>query len=144
MSHIDSQVSNDKMLTLLSTIKYLDKIVTEHKIWAGTLIISIVATIMLVSMYIYKSLTKFEGFVNVAIFFLLIIFSIGVIRFFIHSTSNQIRLLKDARERSSMVLTYLALLEKNTLPDGQARDLILQCLFSSVISRCVSGVNAFL
>jgi hypothetical protein len=151
ISSLDSQGSNDKILTLLSTVKYWDKTATDHKMWTGMLIIGIVGVCMFVGMYIWKMLAKFAGSVtwqniqygNTATYLLLVIAGILAIRFFIQALLNQVRLLRDAQERSSMVLMYLALLEKNTMPDGYERDLILQSLFASIISRCVSGVDAF-
>lgn len=147
---INTYKSNEKMLVLQATIKYWKEEATEHKMWAGFLIVGVVATFIFTTTWIYQNRAALMGALGqnaqlgtLGILFLLAVLSIWVIRSLSRLVLIQFRLKRDAQERISLVSTYLALLKEEILPKGYARDLIMDCIYPPIISYCVGGVTDF-
>lgn len=144
---INTYQSNEKMLVLQATIRYWKQEATEHKMWAGFLIIGVVATFFFTTAWIYQNRAALMGAVGqnaqlgtLGILFLIALISIWVIRSFSRLVLIQFRLKRDAQERISLVSTYLALQKEEK---GYARDLIMDCIYTPIISYCVGGVTDF-
>ena len=140
ISRANTSESVDQKLVLQKTGKYWSKEATEHGIWAVLLIFGIVAALMFLGTLIVLG---FSGDFNSAAMVLLGIFCVWAIRAFVQKLLIQIRLERTTREQASLVATYLGFLKEDTLPEGYARDLILQILYSPIISHCVNGVTDF-
>ena len=147
---INNYKSNEKMIVLQATIKYWKGEATEHKIWAGLLIIGVVAVVIFTAAWIYLNRAALMGaegqnaqLGTLGLLFLLAVISIWVICSLCRLVLIQVHLKRDARERISLVSTYLALIEEELLPKGYARDLIMDCIYPPIISYCVGGVTDF-
>ena len=57
------------------------------------------------------------------------IFGVWTMRVFVRLMLSNTHLRTDAAERKTMMLTYLSMLRRNQLPDGDCRNLVLQSLF---------------
>jgi len=127
----------DEKLALQSAVRYWDTKAKSHKRSAvtwGVISFSVAIGAALLTLLSTKQIFGEAGFDDVKLyqvskFALIAVFCVWLMRIVVRIMLSHIHLHTDATERKTMMLTYLSLMRKGQLPEGDSRHLILQALF---------------
>jgi hypothetical protein len=143
-----------KNLALHSSISYWEEKSEDHFKLVKSFSLGVVATFIIVSLGLFFTVREFVGddtLQNVQLWkitLILLVATIGVwaTRVLVRLLLSNIHLGSEAKERRTMLLTYLALLQEGKLPEGDVRHLILQALFRPATTGIVKddGVPPFM
>ncbi len=124
-------------LALHSAISYWETKGKSHSRGAIGFAIGVFSTFLVVGVLLFISVKEVVGNETIqtvqlwklSLLFLIATIGIWSLRIMIRLLLSNVHLGDDAKERRTMLLTYLALLKEGELPEGQVRHLILQALF---------------
>lgn len=127
----------EEKLALRSAISYWEAKGKSHSKGAVGFAFAVIGTFGLASFLIFLSIKEVVGNATIqtvplwklSMLFLIAIMGVWSLRVMIRLLLSNIHLADDAKERRTMLLTYLALLKEGDLPEGEVRHLILQALF---------------
>lgn len=143
-----------KNLALHSSISYWEEKSKDHFSLVKWFSFGVVGTFVIVGLGLFFTVKEFVGNDTLQtvqlwkITLILLVATIGVwaTRVLVRLLLSNIHLGSEAKERRTMLLTYLALLQEGKLPEGDVRHLILQALFRPATTGIVrdDGVPPFM
>lgn len=131
------QKTYDDKMALQAAVTYWKAKAESHKDLAKKFSIAAVVSFAIVGFGLYKTFTLIGGETKLSelelwkIGMVAIVATVGVwfLRVLVRLLLSNVHLHTDASERRTMMMTYLALLRRGQLPEGNERELILQALF---------------
>lgn len=124
-------------LGLHSAVTYWGTKAVRHKNLAIGFAVATIVAFCIVGLFLYLTITKLkiEGtianltFTEVGLVALVATIGVWIIRILVRILLSNMHLFSDAKERETMMQTYLALINEGKMPEDEDRRLILQALF---------------